>query len=73
MSQFRMLLGGQIIRIFHTNGKTGQVYGWNLASPNLRIKTYMPEKLKKDWKENIYDIQKELRPAKYYRHILDPT
>ena len=56
MSKFKMLVGGQIIEVFHVNTNTGQISGWNLESPNLRIKTYKPKSFKKSWNQNLTDI-----------------
>ena len=65
-SQFRRLHGGQIIFVTHVNEKSGQVYGYNLTSPNLRTKTWNPSQIDQKWDYDLPEIVKKMEPLDYY-------
>jgi len=63
---FVKLLKGSIVFVDYTDPKTGVIFGINLESPYLRLKTFLPSQVEWEQKVSGEEINKALRSESYY-------
>ncbi len=51
--KFEKMHNGNIVVVHKVDEQKGILYGWNLNSPNLRIKSYRLAIFEKEWKWNL--------------------
>ena len=64
--KFLMLVTGQIVFVHAINEKTKQVHGWNIHSPNLRMKNYQADQFRGQDLPSKEQIQSNVKPAEFY-------
>lgn len=64
--QFKKMNNSNIVVVCSTNKKDGMIHGWNLASKNLRVKTFKPKIFESGWMQNISEVVLALQEVSFY-------